>query len=115
MSTDGTRPVLGVIGFGKLGTVVARIGLAAGYTVRAAGSGEGQLVEFIAEVVAPGVEAGVAGEVAAGSDLVVLALPLHKYRELPAVELAGARCRRDEPLGRRRWTSEIGLSAGIRG
>jgi predicted dinucleotide-binding enzyme len=81
--------VLGVIGFGKLGTVVARLGLAAGYTVRAAGSGEPELVQFMADVVAPGVEAGLAGEVAARSDIVVLAMPFHRYGELPASELGG--------------------------
>jgi hypothetical protein len=83
------RPVLGVIGFGKLGTAVARLALAAGYTVRAAGAGEPQLVRFIADVVAPGVEAGRSAEVAAGSDVVVLAVPLHKFQHLPATELAG--------------------------
>jgi hypothetical protein len=82
-------PVLGVIGFGKLGTVVARLGLAAGYTVRAAGSGQPQLVRFMADVVAPGVEAGLAGEVVARSDIVVLAMPFHRYGELAASELAG--------------------------
>ena len=65
---EGRLAVLGVIGFGKLGTVVGRRGLAAGYTVRAAGSGEPELVQFMADVVAPGVEAGLAGEVAARSD-----------------------------------------------
>ncbi len=86
---EGRLRVLGVIGFGKLGTVVARLGLAAGYTVRAAGSGQPELVQFMADVVAPGVEAGLAGEVPARSDIVVLAMPFHRYGELPATELAG--------------------------
>jgi predicted dinucleotide-binding enzyme len=86
---DENRPVLGIIGFGKLGTVVARLGLAAGHTVRVAGSGEREVVEFMADVVAPGVAVGLRGEIATGSDIVILALPLHRFRELPADDLAG--------------------------
>jgi predicted dinucleotide-binding enzyme len=76
---------IGILGAGRVGTALARTLIDAGFSVSLAGSGDPGLVTMIAGIVAPGAEADWASDAAAGSDLVVLALPLHR---LPTVNPA---------------------------
>lgn len=79
---------IGILGAGKLGIVLSQLALKAGYKVYIAGSGDPKKITLSAQVLAPGAIVSTATKVAATSDVIILALPLGKFRNIPRVELA---------------------------
>jgi len=87
--TSATQHTLGIIGAGNIGSNVARAAVAAGYTVVIANSrGPETLTDLIAEL-GPNASAATAEQAAAKADFALVAVPLHKYREVPVDQLAG--------------------------
>jgi predicted dinucleotide-binding enzyme len=80
---------LGIVGAGKLGTTIARRAIAAGYDVAMSGSGPVDDIALTVEVLAPGARAVTTEAVPGQADIIVLAVPTHRFRELPRDIFAG--------------------------
>jgi len=63
--------------------------VAGGYDVAISGSGPAARIELIVQVLAPGARALSTGEVVSSADLIVLAVPMHRFRELGRELFAG--------------------------
>ena len=80
---------LGIVGAGKFGTTLARAAVAAGYGVAISASGPAEDIALTVEVLAPGAHADTTEEVVRYADVIVLAVPTHRFRELPRDLFAG--------------------------
>jgi predicted dinucleotide-binding enzyme len=80
---------VGFIGSGRIGSTVARLSVAAGYTVVMSNSrGPQTLAETVAEI-RPLARAADGERAASEGDLVVVTIPLRAYQSIPAAPLAG--------------------------
>jgi predicted dinucleotide-binding enzyme len=86
---EAANGLLGIVGAGKIGTAVARAAVASGYDVAISGSGAAERIELIVNVLAAGAHAVTTDEAAHHADLIVLAVPMHRFRELPRDLFAG--------------------------
>ncbi len=80
---------IGIIGAGHIGSQVARLALASGYSVVISNSrGPETLAGLVAEL-GPDARAATAFEAAQSGDIVVVSIPLKNYRKVPVEPLAG--------------------------
>jgi 8-hydroxy-5-deazaflavin:NADPH oxidoreductase len=80
---------IGFIGSGNIGGTVARLAAAAGYRVVLSNSRGPQTLQDLAAEIGPLASAGTAEQAAEQGDIVVVAIPLRAYRDVPAASLAG--------------------------
>jgi 8-hydroxy-5-deazaflavin:NADPH oxidoreductase len=78
-----TAPTIGIIGAGRVGTALARLGIGAGHRVLIAGSPRQSALHLLVSVVAPGAEVVDATQIAAQSDIVIVAVPFGKAATVP--------------------------------
>jgi 8-hydroxy-5-deazaflavin:NADPH oxidoreductase len=92
MSATPAGPIwtIGIFGAGKSGVAIARRALAAGYGVRIATSGPADRTALVTAILTPGAIAVDAAELAGSAGLVILAVPLRRFRELPLASLEGS-------------------------
>jgi 8-hydroxy-5-deazaflavin:NADPH oxidoreductase len=82
-------PRIAVIGAGHTGPVIARVAAEAGYPVSIAASADPQRIELITQILAPGAEPRWVADAVRDADLVVLAIPLHRFVTLDPSLVAG--------------------------
>ncbi len=82
-------PRIAVLGAGHVGPVIARSAVDAGYHVSIAASAEPERIALITQVLAPGADPRWAADAADDSDVVVLAIPAHKFAAFDADLVAG--------------------------
>ncbi|WP_218920403.1 NADPH-dependent F420 reductase [Lentzea guizhouensis] len=80
---------IAVLGAGHVGPVIARLALAAGDEVDIAASGDPARIEMIIDFLAPGAKPRTAADALADADLVVLAIPWHRFPALDPALFAG--------------------------
>jgi predicted dinucleotide-binding enzyme len=80
---------LAVLGAGHVGPVIARLALKAGYPVAIATSGDPEDIALITELVIPGAQPRWASDAVADADIVVLAMPLHRFLDVDSGLLNG--------------------------
>ena len=82
-----TLPRIGILGAGKLGTVLGQLATKAGYHVYIAGSGDTEKIALTTDILVPGAIASTSKDTASLADIIILALPLSRYKDLPKSEL----------------------------
>src|ERR1700738_541522 len=80
---------LGIVGAGRVGTTIARAAIAAGYDVAISGSGAADRIALIVEVLAPRAHPASTAEGVRHGGPIGLAVPMHRFRELPRDLFAG--------------------------
>jgi predicted dinucleotide-binding enzyme len=69
--------------------VIARVAVEAGFSVAIAASGDPENIALITEVLVPGAEARWPAEAVVNADIVVLAIPLHRFAAFDPALVAG--------------------------
>lgn len=82
-----SKPTIGILGAGKLGTSLGRLAVEAGYPVLIAGSQEAEKIALIVEILVPNAQPKTNTEVVNDADIIVLALPLSKMKTIPKENL----------------------------
>jgi predicted dinucleotide-binding enzyme len=80
---------IGLIGAGHIGSQVARLALAHGYSVVISNSRGPETLSALVADLGPGARAATAVDAASAGDIVVVTVPLKSYRDVPVAPLAG--------------------------
>ncbi|KRN93379.1 NADPH-dependent F420 reductase [Pediococcus stilesii] len=83
------KPIIGILGAGKLGSTLARLGVQAGYDIIIANRHPVSQLNWIMATMAPGATVMTAEEVVMNADVIILAIPLSHYRNLDPEAFAG--------------------------
>jgi 8-hydroxy-5-deazaflavin:NADPH oxidoreductase len=82
-------PRIAVLGAGHSGPVIARAAVEAGYPVSIAASADPGRIALITKVLVPGAQPGWAADAVADADVVVLAIPIHRFSAFDPDLVAG--------------------------
>jgi 8-hydroxy-5-deazaflavin:NADPH oxidoreductase len=87
--TNATTPTIAVLGAGHVGPAIARLALDAGHRVAIATSGNPGDLALITQLLIPGAEPRWAADAIGRADIVVLAMPLHRFLSMDPDVLSG--------------------------
>jgi predicted dinucleotide-binding enzyme len=85
----GALPRVAVLGAGHVGPVIARVAMDAGFQVTISASGSPDEIALMTQVITPGAEPRWTEDAVREADIVVLAIPLHKFASLEPALVAG--------------------------
>ena len=80
---------IGLIGAGKIGSQIARLAVASGYSVVISNSRGPETLSTLVAELGPNARAATAKEAAEAGDVVIVTVPLKNYRQVPVEPLAG--------------------------
>lgn len=81
MTQGRQQATVGILGAGRVGSNIARRAAAKGVDVKVATAKDPSTISLIIELMAPGAQA-VSSEEAAAQDIVILAVPMHKFTDI---------------------------------
>jgi predicted dinucleotide-binding enzyme len=87
--TNATTPAIAVLGAGHVGPAIARLALNAGHKVSIATSGNPSDLALVTQLLIPGAEPRWAADAIGGADIVVLAMPLHRFLRMDPDAVSG--------------------------
>jgi 8-hydroxy-5-deazaflavin:NADPH oxidoreductase len=87
--TNSATPKIAVLGAGHVGPVIARLALDAGHQVAISTSGNPGDLTLVTQLLIPGAEPRWAADAIAEADIVVLAIPLHRFLRMDPDALSG--------------------------
>jgi predicted dinucleotide-binding enzyme len=87
--SNATTPTIAVLGAGHVGPAIARLALDAGHTVAIATSGNPRDLALVTRLLIPGAEPLWPADAIAQADIVVLAMPLHRFLRMDPNPLSG--------------------------
>lgn len=82
------KPIIGIIGAGKLGMTLAKLAVDSGYQVNIANSKGPASLKLTVSVLASGAHPQWLNDLIEQSDILILAIPLSKYHQIPPEALA---------------------------
>ena len=87
--TNANTPTIAVLGAGHVGPAIARLAVDAGHKVAISTSGNPGDLTLVTQLLIPGAEPRWAADAIAGADIVVLAIPLHRFLRMDSDDLSG--------------------------